>query len=200
MASDKIRVLAVDDNRVVLRIIKDGLEREGFAVRTAASGVEALEQVLEEKPDVILLDIVMPGVTGYEVCRVLRHDPHTENIPIIMVTGSTPDKVKQEGYEAGANDIWAKPVNMREIAKSIHTFMEQGFRCEPVTQDREVQILRENLAQLVCEFRNPIQALSNIAEMMEEASRFEPRQLAEVVRAQVERAQEVLRRLERLAV
>ncbi|MBI4870072.1 MAG: hybrid sensor histidine kinase/response regulator [Candidatus Riflebacteria bacterium] len=198
MAPQRTRVLAVDDNRVILRIIKDGLEKEGFEVRTAGSGMEALEQILQEKPDVILLDIVMPGVTGYEVCKILRHDPHTEAIPIIMVTGSTPDKVKKEGMEAGASDIWAKPVNMREIARSIHSFLEQGFKLEQVTPARENEVLRENLQMIAAEFRNPIQALGTIAEMLEESARIEPRQVAEVIRQQVERASDLLRRMERL--
>ncbi|MBI3891271.1 MAG: response regulator [Candidatus Wallbacteria bacterium] len=196
----KVKLLAVDDNRAVLRILKDGLERESFDVRTAESGVEALEQILLEKPDVILLDIVMPGVTGYEVCRVLRSDPHTAPIPIIMVTASVPDKVRQESYEAGANDIWAKPINVMEIATSIRSYLEAGVKYEPVTEQKEGEILRSNLRKVVADFRGPYQAISTVAKLMGEGTKIEPKQVAEVLRQQCAAVQELLEKLERLSL
>lgn len=195
----KTKLLAVDDNRTILHVLKDGLEREGFDVRTASSGVEALERVLVEKPDVILLDIVMPGVTGYEVCRVLRNDPHTANIPIIMVTATVQDKVRQEGKDAGARDIWAKPLNVSDIARQIRSFLESGAAYEPMTHRRELDLLRENLMRLVFDLRSPVHALSTVAEMLGESSKVEPRQVSEVLGQQIKRVEAVLERLERLA-
>ena len=197
--ADRIKLLAVDDNRVVLRVLKDGLDREGFDVRIASNGIEALEQVLESKPDIILLDIVMPGVTGYEVCRVLRSDPHTVDIPIIMVTASVPEKVRKEGYEAGANDIWAKPVNIAEVAQAVRDYLAGGVKYEPMTGSKELEILRQNLLRIVAEFKTPVSAISTVAQIMSEGRKVEISQVAEVLRQQVEKAEEILRRLERLA-
>ncbi len=197
--ADDVKVLVVDDNRVILRILKDGLEKEGFRVETASSGVEALEKVLEERPSVILLDIVMPGVTGYEVCRVLRNDPSTLSIPIIMVTGSVPDTVRREGYEAGANDIWAKPVNVKQIGESIRSYLEAGVEYQPITESREIEILRENIALLARELRSPVTSTRNVAEMLSEATKIEAKQVAEVLQQQVDNLMSIVHRLERLS-
>lgn len=197
---ERTKLLAVDDNRTILRILKDGLEKEGFDVSTAESGVEALEQILISKPDAILLDIVMPGVTGYEVCRILRNDPHTNDIPIVMVTASVPDKVRRESYEAGANDIWAKPINVGEIAKSIRSYLEVGVRYEPVTPDKEMQVLRANLKGLALDLKTPVEAIATVAKLMRDGTKIEQRQVAEVLGHQLEALKELLDRLDRLSI
>ena len=87
------RILVVDDTPVNVKLLADLLAVKGYEVATAASGAEALEQVARQRPDLVLLDVVMPGMTGYEVCRKLREDAKTATLPVVMVTAQQKQKI-----------------------------------------------------------------------------------------------------------
>ncbi|MBU2532267.1 MAG: PleD family two-component system response regulator [Alphaproteobacteria bacterium] len=108
------RILVVDDILANVKLLEARLQAEYFEVLTAYSGAEALEICTRERVDVVLLDVMMPGMDGFEVCRRLKVDPHTQDIPVIMVTALDQPSDKLQGLEAGADDFLTKPVD--EIA------------------------------------------------------------------------------------
>ncbi len=116
------KLLAVDDNPDNIAIIEE-LFQEKYDLRTASRGEEALTIALDFQPDIILLDIMMPGMDGYEVCRQLREYPSLAETKIIMVTakGALEDRVK--GYEVGANDFITKPFAEENILESVEFFL-----------------------------------------------------------------------------
>ena len=103
------RILVVDDTPQNVKLLADLLGVKGYAVTTAASGPEALAQVEAERPDLVLLDVVMPGMSGYEVCRKIRELEGTGILPVIMVTALDPGQERIKGLEAGAADTVMRP-------------------------------------------------------------------------------------------
>ncbi|OLB41952.1 MAG: hypothetical protein AUI04_05935 [Candidatus Rokubacteria bacterium 13_2_20CM_2_64_8] len=113
------RVLVVEDEPDVAELIRYNLVKEGWEVLTASSGAEALKRVREAHPDVVLLDIMVPHLNGWEVCRRLKEDPETRAIPVIMVTGRVEEGDKVLGFELGADDYVTKPFSPRELGARI---------------------------------------------------------------------------------
>jgi two-component system OmpR family response regulator len=115
-------VLAVDDEAGILRLIKLELSTQGFRVVTAENGETALRMAEEHRPDIVLLDIVMPDITGLEVMRKLRE---RTNIPVILLTAKGSDADKVRGLEMGADDYLAKPVNSRELLARMRNILRR---------------------------------------------------------------------------
>ncbi|MBW8735457.1 MAG: response regulator, partial [Asticcacaulis sp.] len=105
------RVLIVDDIPANVRLLQAKLEADYYDVITAGNGEAGIETAIEEQPDIILLDVMMPGVDGYEVCRQLKHHPETRHIPIILLTALDGRDDRLSGLEAGADDFLTKPVD-----------------------------------------------------------------------------------------
>ena len=116
-------VLAVDDEAAILRLIKLQLAEQGFSVVTASSGEEALQLAEEQRPDILLLDILMPEMTGLEVMRRLREQ---SNAPIILVTAKDSDSDKVRGLEIGADDYVVKPFNAEELGARIRAVLRRS--------------------------------------------------------------------------
>jgi len=132
-------ILVVDDDAFNLKLLKIPLAAEGYAVRTAASGEEALASVAEQLPDLILLDVMMPGIDGFEVTRRLKADARTRSIPIIMVTALEDRESRIKGLENGAEEFLTKPVSRAELqmrVKSLlklNAFESSSSGCTPCT-------------------------------------------------------------------
>ena len=119
MSSKQPNVLVVDDEEAIRDMIRFALEKAGMGVRLAASAQEARVRINEERPDIILLDWMMPGVSGLELTRRLRRETYTEDIPIIMLTARVTEDDKVAGLEAGTDDYVIKPFSPRELLARI---------------------------------------------------------------------------------
>lgn len=115
------RVLAVDDIPLNLLLVKKMLARFNFKLETASGGQEALDSVVRNKPDLILLDLMMPGIDGYEVIRRLKSSPDTSDIRIIILTALTSGEDVSKGFNLGANDYIMKPIIMERLLTSVVT-------------------------------------------------------------------------------
>ena len=125
------RVLVVEDERDVAELIRYNLAKEGYDVTTAASGTEALRRAREVGPDLVLLDIMVPQLNGWEVCRRLKQDPETGGIPVIMVTGRVEEGDKVLGFEMGADDYVTKPFSPREIVARVKAILRRAEGVRP---------------------------------------------------------------------
>ncbi|MDZ7857210.1 MAG: hypothetical protein RL260_1414 [Pseudomonadota bacterium] len=115
-------ILLVDDSRTELHVLTDLLVRQGFRVRTAENGDEALRRIAEEKPDLILMDVVMPGQNGFQLTRTITRDPRYADVPVIMCTSKSQETDKVWGMRQGARDYVVKPVNPDELVQKIRAF------------------------------------------------------------------------------
>ncbi len=120
------KILIVDDDLDTLRLVGLMLQHQGYRINAASSGIQAISIVQTDKPDLILLDIMMPEMDGYEVARKLRADQNTNTIPIIMFTAKTQVDDKVEGFEAGADDYLTKPTQPRELFAHVKAVLARG--------------------------------------------------------------------------
>lgn len=123
MASEKI--LIVDDEPNILELLKFNLENNGFKVIKALNGEQALELIKLEKPDLILLDVMLPGIDGYELCKILRRKTDTSEIPIILITAKNEEIDKILGLEIGADDYITKPFSVRELIARVKAVLRR---------------------------------------------------------------------------
>ncbi len=115
------KILVIDDDPVVLKIATRVLQRAGYEVITAADATDGLNKAAETSPDLVILDVMLPGMDGFDVCRYLRSNPETAHLPIIMFTGKVLPREQQMGYTAGADDYLTKPVNATELLSRVES-------------------------------------------------------------------------------
>jgi twitching motility two-component system response regulator PilH len=116
------KILVVDDSKTELFFLSDLLGKRGYAVRTAENGEEALRRLGEDKPDLILMDVVMPGQNGFQLTRSITRDPRFSAVPVIMCTSKNQETDKVWGMRQGASDYIVKPVNADELIGKIKSF------------------------------------------------------------------------------
>ncbi len=114
-----LKILVCDDERHIVRLIQVNLERQGYQVVTAFDGKEGLEKIRAEKPNLVVLDVMMPYMDGFEVLKTLRREPETESLPVIMLTAKAQDKDVFEGYHYGADMYLTKPFNPMELVSFV---------------------------------------------------------------------------------
>jgi DNA-binding response OmpR family regulator len=118
------RILVVDDERNIVRLLEAYLSRHGHSVATAFDGWEALDRVKQEKFDLLILDVMMPFMDGFEVLKNLRKDPATADIPVIILTAKSADQDVFEAYHLGAHMFLSKPVDLDELALFVRQLID----------------------------------------------------------------------------
>jgi two-component system alkaline phosphatase synthesis response regulator PhoP len=117
------KVLVVDDHQDAINILTMILKKGGYDPLSAKDGVEALQRIDEERPELVLLDVMMPKMDGYEVCQAVKADPKSRHIPILMLSAKTDPASKERGRELGAADYITKPINPTEILKKVKEYL-----------------------------------------------------------------------------
>jgi len=115
-------ILLVDDSKTELHFLSELLEKRGYKIRTAENGEEAMRRLGEETPDLILMDVVMPGQNGFQLTRAITRDPRFVNVPVIMCTSKNQETDKVWGMRQGARDYIVKPVDADELVSKIRAF------------------------------------------------------------------------------
>jgi DNA-binding response OmpR family regulator len=123
----------VDDEPDLLMLLEEHLSQEGFQVLTASAGMQAISKARAEQPDLILLDVMMPGVSGFDVCNILQDFPETAEIPIIFLTAITETKRKVMGLNLGADDYITKPFDLRELTARVLAAMRHRVSRQEVS-------------------------------------------------------------------
>ncbi len=121
----KGKILVVDDEVYIVHILDFSLGMEGYEVVTALNGEEALAKAAEHKPDLVVLDIMMPKMDGYETCRRLKGDDATRNIPVILLSAKGRNVDQKMGFEVGADDYITKPFSPRKLVERINVILNQ---------------------------------------------------------------------------
>jgi twitching motility two-component system response regulator PilH len=116
------KILVVDDSKTELYHLSDLLGKKGYSVRTAENGEEAMRRLAEDKPDLILMDVVMPGQNGFQLTRAITRDPRFSGVPVIMCTSKNQETDKVWGMRQGARDYIVKPVSSEELISKIRAF------------------------------------------------------------------------------
>lgn len=169
------KVLIVDDAADVLESLVDLLESSGYAVCTAVDGLSALAQIEREQPDLVLLDVMMPNMTGYEVCSKIRANPETVFLPVIMLTGMDANTERIKGIEAGADDFLSKPPSHPELLARVRSLIRIKQLHDTVqAQMTQLSELNKNLETRV---RQQVTQL----ERLDRLKRFFSPQLAELI-------------------
>ncbi|MEW6058944.1 MAG: response regulator [Actinomycetota bacterium] len=115
----KPRILIVDDDPVIIRLLQINFRLEGYEVDAASRGEEALRLVQEHRPDVVVLDVMMPGLDGWEVCRQLKADPAVRHIPVIFLSARAQDEDRQRGYALGVDEYVTKPFDPAHLVEIV---------------------------------------------------------------------------------
>lgn len=131
------KVLIVEDERDLAELLAYNLEKEGYQALVTGTGVEGLETARRELPDLILLDLMLPGMMGTEVCSALRHSDKTRGIPVLMLTARGDEIDRVVGFEMGADDYIVKPFSMRELMLRIRAILRRSSQ-EPDMTERQI--------------------------------------------------------------
>lgn len=119
----KGKILVVDDEVNITQILEFSIGAEGYEVISASNGEEAIDKARREQPDLIILDIMMPRIDGYEACRILKSNPLTKSIPVVLLTAKGRDIDRRLGYEVGAADYIVKPFSPAKLIDRIHELL-----------------------------------------------------------------------------
>ncbi len=124
----KRTVLVIDDEKDLIELVRYNLEKEGFLVRGALDGETGLAMAMQAVPDIVLIDLMLPGIDGLEVCRRLRSDTRTSSLPLIMLTAKADESDRIVGLELGADDYVTKPFSPRELAARVRALLRRAAR------------------------------------------------------------------------
>ncbi|MDX1993889.1 MAG: hybrid sensor histidine kinase/response regulator [bacterium] len=190
------RVLVIEDQPTILENILETLELEGFVPLGADSGYEGLQTAFQHHPDLILCDLMMPEIDGYQVLRELRRNPQTASIPVIILTAAVDHAAYRQGMELGADDYLTKPFSPLELVGAIQTRLQKRQALES-QMERKIQGLRDNLIYaLPHELRTPLTSILGCADfLITEHEELEPDRILElggIVQNEASRLQRII--------
>lgn len=167
------RIIVIEDEERIVTMIATSLGKEGFSVKSAHNGVLGLRMVKDEVPDLVILDLMLPGLDGFEVCKNIRMDPRTASIPIIILTAKAEEYDRILGLELGADDYITKPFSPRELLARVRAVLRRSNRkkdtsvkflykclmvdtgaCVVKDGEREIELTHKEFGLLVCLLRN----------------------------------------------
>ncbi|MFZ5758758.1 MAG: response regulator [Thermodesulfobacteriota bacterium] len=159
----KARILIIDDNADTVELLRKRFAAAGYETDEAGDGPAGLEKIPVFDPDIIILDVMMPGMDGYEVCRRLRLDETVRHVPILMLTAKNeiPDKIK--GLELGADDYITKPFDFKELAARIRSLLAQQNQHKKLMEEEKLHALDRVVDEISHEVRNPLVAIGGFA-------------------------------------
>ncbi len=133
------KILIVEDERDIVELLRYNLREADFKVNTVQNGADALQRAVDDPPDLILLDLMLPEVDGLIVCRLLKNDPRTKNIPIVMLTAKTEEQDRVTGLELGADDYITKPFSPREVVLRINAVLRRLRASEQDDEENQIE-------------------------------------------------------------
>jgi len=165
------RVLIVDDQDANRLLLRDLLESQGHEVAEAVDGVEALQRVADAAPDVVLLDVGMPGIDGFEVCRRLKADPATATIPVLLVTALSQRDQRLLGIGAGANDYITKPIDKSDLSLRVRNAIRMHQLYAEIEEQyrrlEKLELLRDSLVHMIVhDLRSPLAGIRAYLDLM----------------------------------
>ncbi|MEJ8811677.1 response regulator [Variovorax ureilyticus] len=170
-------ILVVDDVPSNVKLLTDILTARGYRTSTATSGEQAMASIAADPPDLVLLDVMMPGMNGYDVCRAIRADPHFAVLPVVLVTALDPERERVNGLNAGADDFLSKPIHQAELMARVRSLLRVKTLYDEVQRQRaELQAWNNTLEERVAE---SVQQLERVGQL----KRFFSPQLAEAILA-----------------
>ena len=175
------RILVIDDEEKNIKLVKGMLMRENYNINGCLSGKEALESLQNDKPDLILLDILMPGIDGFELCRILKQDVSTRIIPVVMVTALNDQEDRKKALDAGAEDFLNKPLNQFELIARVKSLLRiKSYHDELINSHTEIAKKNEDLVKEIAERKRTAESLLQSEEKYRDLVNHAPTGIYEV--------------------
>lgn len=196
----KRNILIVDDAPANLRVLVE-IMMSDYEISVSTNGPEAIEiATSKNQPDLILLDIMMPDMDGYEVCRILRDNGKTRDIPVIFVTANTDDETLKEAFEAGGTDYVRKPVNRIELLARIQSALTQQDLTRKLLEEEKLEGVLEMAGAVCHELNQPMQAISGFAQLLlMEMGEDDPKyEYVSIIKDQVDKMGDITKKLMRI--
>lgn len=195
------RVLVVDDDERNIVLLSVKLEREGYELDRASNGLEALEKVQSFRPDLILMDVMMPKMDGYEALRILKAREETRFIPVIILTGRTEVEDKVLGFEVGAEDYINKPYSLQEVAARVKSLLRVRALQTKLRETEKMVALGEIVDGIAHEIRNPLMTIGGMARRLYEGVKEDQhKSYSQTIIKSVERLERMLSRIDEYKV
>ena len=197
MSNPKGRVLVVDDEPRNIRTMEGILAPQGYELRRTADGAQALRDAVADPPDVILLDVMMPGLSGFDVCRELKAHPETRRVPIALVTSLADRDSRVAGLEAGADDFLSKPVDPSELRARVAPLLRSKRLHDELQRRYEdlhrLEEMRQGLTQMIVhDLRNPLTAMAGFLDLLDRGGHVSKERTAQDALKVVQRGAQTL--------
>jgi len=158
----KAKIFIVEDDRDIRDLVSYNLERDGYKVFSVDNGERALEAIKKEQPELVILDLMLPGMDGLEVCRLLKQDDRTKQIPIIMLTAKSEETDVVVGLQIGADDYVTKPFSPKVLTARIKTILRRSERHEKKSEVRKIEHLTIDIPRHKITFKDKTLELTSI--------------------------------------
>ncbi len=177
------KILIVDDDPNIALLVQMALsKRKGYKIEISSNGMDALEKIKREPPDLVLLDIMMPGINGFDVCKKIKSDEKTKFIPVIMVTAKSEMADKIYGMDIGANDYITKPFNPDELLARVQAHLRIKALESELADRREVDVALKMAVTLQHEINNPLTGIIGSMELMQDWETLEKEEIDEILK------------------